>query len=213
MTTGGNINTISIGTSDVIRNFVDGFFTSQVTLTVPANKSTININAINGYAGAIPFSWPSLSLAVGTNYNLIVALDAGFSQQIINTTVTNGLILPTVTSVQAGSNFFPGTTYYWEVCASSPVTSLYSAAGSFTIQSSQNFALVSPANGAYNVPVNPLYTWTAAPGAVSYQISLAEDPTFTILTLEPYFYQPVLPGYGFSQEQRHLLRESPWRNG
>jgi len=39
----------------------------------------------------------------------------------------------------------------------------------------------SPAIGAYNVTIDPMFTWGAVGGAIRYEIALSEDPTFTII--------------------------------
>jgi hypothetical protein len=126
-----------------------------------------------------------------------LSLDSAFTQVVGEGTKTStgGTVTMIVGSGATDINysFFPGTTYYWRVKVSAPLTSKWSTTRSFAFESSNTFALVSPANGAYNVPVKPLYTWTESTGATSYEISLSDDPTFTILnwshTTTNLFYQ------------------------
>jgi hypothetical protein len=39
----------------------------------------------------------------------------------------------------------------------------------------------SPVIGAYDVSIEPMFTWGIVPGAIRYEIALSEDPTFTII--------------------------------
>jgi hypothetical protein len=39
----------------------------------------------------------------------------------------------------------------------------------------------SPVVGAYDVSINPTFTWSVVPQAIRYEIALSEDPTFTII--------------------------------
>jgi hypothetical protein len=39
----------------------------------------------------------------------------------------------------------------------------------------------SPNIGAYDVAIEPMFTWGAVPGSIRYEIALSEDPTFTII--------------------------------
>ena len=53
--------------------------------------------------------------------------------------------------------------------------------------------LSSPQVGGYNVSIQPTFTWTVAPGAIRYEIALAEDPTFAIIewsyNVDDFFYK------------------------
>lgn len=44
-------------------------------------------------------------------------------------------------------------------------------------------AINTPTIGATDVSIEPMFTWAAVPGAVRYEISVADDPSFTFLTL------------------------------
>jgi hypothetical protein len=44
-------------------------------------------------------------------------------------------------------------------------------------------AINTPTIGEANVSIEPMFTWAAVPGAVRYEISVADDPSFTFLTL------------------------------
>jgi len=41
--------------------------------------------------------------------------------------------------------------------------------------------ITSPDIGAYDIPVSPMFTWDAVPGALRYELTLSEDPTFAII--------------------------------
>ncbi len=74
----------------------------------------------------------------------------------------------------AGTSYAPGTlsagtVYYWQVAAKNSGGSTASATWSFTTQVAAP-ALTAPANGAKDVSLTPTLTWTASPGATSYDV-------------------------------------------
>ena len=50
-----------------------------------------------------------------------------------------------------------------------------------TVPPSPTVTISSPEIGAYDIPVNPMFTWDIVPGALRYELTLSEDPTFAII--------------------------------
>ncbi|MGA9116136.1 MAG: T9SS type A sorting domain-containing protein [Bacteroidota bacterium] len=102
-----------------------------------------------------------------------------------NPNFTTGVVLDdstvTATSRQVGP-LANNTLHYWRVTAKNAAGyGPSSATWSFTtvIALPAAPALVSPANGAQNIPLNPMLTWNAAPSATSYRLQVATDSAFT----------------------------------
>ena len=73
----------------------------------------------------------------------------------------------------------PGTTYYWRVRATEPMLSPWSIAKSFTTSlGSEALELMSPKAGADDVPLAPVFQWSAVPGAESYEMMVSTDSRF-----------------------------------
>ena len=154
-------------------------FTTQLqpppapTLSSPANGQT-----------GVPVN-PTLSWSVGgggggLTFRLQVATDPSFANQVVNdSTVTN-------LSRQVGP-LQNSTQYYWRVTAKN-------LAGWGPTSSAWNFttlpaaptapALVSPPDGAQNVPLVTTLTWNAAATATSYRLQLARDSAFTVIAVD-----------------------------
>lgn len=76
----------------------------------------------------------------------------------------------------------PATTYYWRVRASAPVLSPWSDKWYFTTildTEVANIRLESPAAGAINVPVKPVFQWAAVVGADAYELMVSPEADFT----------------------------------
>ncbi len=141
------------------------------TLTTPANGAT-------GQATQPSFTWSAVADA--TSYDLDVATDSGFSNIVFS---ADGL---TATNYTPPTPLSGGTTYYWRVqaqgdCGSSP----YSTTFSFTTQVAVPGApaLLAPANGATNQPLQPTLTWNAVSGATSYSLQVATDAGFSNIVI------------------------------
>jgi fibronectin type 3 domain-containing protein len=83
---------------------------------------------------------------------------------------------PTATSVSV-SGLTPGTTYNWQVSAKNNAGESAPASSSFTTlvaPPSSAPAIVSPANGASNVPIEPTLQWSAVAGAKTYTLEVSE---------------------------------------
>lgn len=71
-----------------------------------------------------------------------------------------------------------GIKYYWRVRALH-VSGTSAWTDSWTFTTSNNVTLVSPANGAVNVPLSPPLTWTAITGIAGYEVQFNENNDFT----------------------------------
>ena len=75
----------------------------------------------------------------------------------------------------------PDTTYFWRVRSESPVEGPWSERWSFTTlltAEPQAPRLTAPAAAAENVPITPVFQWSAFAGADKYEIMVAEDNSF-----------------------------------
>lgn len=80
----------------------------------------------------------------------------------------------------------PGITYYWRVRACSPVYSQWSESLCFsTVLDIRETTLKpeSPVPGAADVPVQPLFQWTAAQTATAYELLVSRDVGFSSLSV------------------------------
>lgn len=80
----------------------------------------------------------------------------------------------------------PSMTYYWRVRAGSPVFSPWSTARTFTTPMDTEAVTLlpdSPVPGAADVPVQPVFHWTAVMGAEAYELLVAEDIDFSQLAI------------------------------
>jgi hypothetical protein len=118
-----------------------------------------------------------------------VSLDSAFTQLIKDITYTPSpsttdpivVVLGPYQSGVAQYSFAPGTTYYWRVQATTPLESAWSATMSFAFSSLDTpFGLVSPIVGQANMGIQPILTWTAYKGAIWYEVTVSEDPSFAI---------------------------------
>jgi hypothetical protein len=50
-----------------------------------------------------------------------------------------------------------------------------------TVPPSPSVTISSPELGAYDIPITPMFTWETVVGAVRYELTLSEDPTFAII--------------------------------
>ncbi len=137
----------------------------------------------NGATG-VPVS-PTLTWSVGgggggLTFRVQVATDAGFSNQILDDTTVTAL------SRQIGP-LQNSTQYFWKVTARNLAGwGPASAAWSFTTISAAPPApgLVSPPDGAVNIPLVTTLSWNAAATATSYRLQLSRDAGFTQIALD-----------------------------
>jgi hypothetical protein len=127
------------------------------------------------------------------------------------------------------ANLIPGKTYYWRVRVIDPLLTPWSEVRSFTIGEREvitgipevepePFDVVSPSRGASDIPVQPVFVWTAVEGAESYELMVAEDKTFAIIewshTADTNFYQgDEVLAYGTTYYWRVRVAKGEWANG
>jgi hypothetical protein len=156
----------------------------EITLRKPASGFTNLINATNGLAYDMAFSWERPSEA--TEYELQIAYDKNF--YIIITKVTVATEEPTICVLvgpsQTGDarvNFMPGTTCYWRVRTTQPLYSLYSETRSFTTEPIGALVpgLLTPANGSTDISRKPSFSWDPISGTSEYHFVLSDNATMT----------------------------------
>jgi len=113
--------------------------------------------------GATEYTW---QLDYDTDFSTI---PAGFEEN----TGASSARLPTLDT---------DTTYYWRVRATQPVLSRWSAKWSFTTTLGHTVVapeLLNPKAGVNEVPVKPLFQWSAMAGADSYELMVSTSYSFT----------------------------------
>jgi len=181
----------AVKTNDVnkLYSYIDVMAVAGPTLAAPADGYSNPVNNVTGRANEIAFSWSRLSNA--TQYDLQIAYDDSFTEMVSGID-TGTKSMPTVVIAvgpdrngatdPAGAqvNFMPGTTYYWRVKATAPLTSPYSEVRTLTIQPGSALvpAIGSPANGATISSSNPAFSWSPVSGATMYEFQLAVSTNF-----------------------------------
>jgi hypothetical protein len=170
-------------------SFADPLNTGGITLTMPATDTSVPVNPLSGRAYDMTFSWNRFSSDRIITCDIQVATDPAFNARIVDawrtniTTDTISAIIGPTGLIQ--SAFMPNTTYYWRIRVSGitdgPWYSPWSETRSFTVEGEIGFAIVSPDIGATGVALTPSLSWTEYAGAISYEVAVAEDPTFAIL--------------------------------
>ena len=157
-----------------------------VTLTSPPNQAPGIGTIINYTISTISLDWETLSGA--TDYEWQLDYDTDFSTvPFEDDTKASSAQLPALE---------PATTYYWQVRATEPVLSPWSAKWSFTTcmgSEATGPQLLSPEAGASEMPLKPIFQWSAIAGAENYELIVSTDASFenpTILKAGDY----ALPG-------------------
>ncbi|MCK4274344.1 MAG: hypothetical protein KAW90_05580 [Dehalococcoidales bacterium] len=163
--------------------FDDNVALAGPALIGPTNGTRVNIaSPLTGVPANVNFTWERMSLATG--YYLFIALDDGFTEMIGPPLPVGTVALPnaysTVSSIQPGSSFLPGTTYYWRVATYLPLSSSFSETRSFVVQPTAASVptIASPENGGTIDSLSPAFSWTPAAGATMYQFQLSATPDF-----------------------------------
>ncbi len=139
-----------------------------IQLTVPQLVSPAN-NATN-IAANTSLVWSVSANANG--YEIEIALNANFT----NPTTYN------IMSISQAVTLTANTKYYWHVRAKANANNIsaWSAAYSFTTKSQLlPPSLVTPADNSTNVPTITVLSWNLVINAVSYNIEIANDNTFS----------------------------------
>ena len=137
---------------------------TAVVLVSPANGAT-------GVALNPTLEWQSVATATG--YEVEVSTSSTFATTVFSGTTTN------LTQALSGLNY--NTTYYWRVRAlRGTEQGPWSAVWSFTTEQQPLTAvvLVSPANGATGVAINPTLQWQSVATATGYEVQVSTSNTF-----------------------------------
>jgi titin len=142
---------------------VDQIRPATPRLSTPATG--INIAALRP-----ALTW--LAAAGASQYELVVATDASFSNVVLNQPLARTVLTYSPTAAQALQY---GTTYYWRVRAGSGtgLWSDWSIARRFTVTIQK-----SPANAAFVTTNRPVFTWVAAAGATNYDLQWSSTSNF-----------------------------------
>jgi hypothetical protein len=115
------------------------------------------------------FSWGAVGGAA--TYNFVLSTSSTFAAAGNVFTAS-----PTTNGVVVAKTLAYNTTYYWEVQSVDSTGALKSAfTTSFFTTALQATPDLTPALGAQGVGLTPTFTWTAVPGAGSYEFALAQE--------------------------------------
>jgi len=149
--------------------------TQPVSLTWPLNQAP-GIGVITGGTVAnVSLDWEPLSGATSYQWQLdddndFSSIPPGFE----GTVTASSVRLPVLQ---------PAATYYWRVRVIGPVLSLWSAKWSFTTSLGGGIVapqLESPEAGARDVPLSPVFQWTAVAAAEGYELLVSGEADFLI---------------------------------
>jgi len=142
-----------------------------VSLVSPFDRATGTGTVDDGVIGGIRLDWQPLAGATRYQWQLSDSDDfSSVTAEFDGTTGASSVSLPELET---------DSTYYWRVRACQPLLGCWSAAWSFTTSldggSIAAPLLESPEDGAVNVPLNPLFQWSAVAGADGYELVASED--------------------------------------
>ena len=137
-----------------------------VTLVAPSDNAA-NVTA------APTLKWNSAANATG--YAVQVSTSASFAATVVNAAAAADTLTVFLNA---------GAKYYWRVAGTDVNVAGPWAADSFTTTAAAPPApsLVSPLNGAINVPLNTSLVWNRSGGAVTYHVEYANDAGFMFIT-------------------------------
>jgi photosystem II stability/assembly factor-like uncharacterized protein len=164
----------SVDTVNTILLTFNDTLTSAVRLVSPENEALGAGNIMDNTVKNVIIDWETLEGAAG--YEWRCDNDNDFSS------IPDGFEAVTPASSARLPALEPATTYYWQVRVSTPVTSPWSEKRSFTTTMAPyapSVILEIPSPGASDVPVKPVFQWTALEGAVTYELVVARDADFT----------------------------------
>lgn len=156
-----------------LMTFRDGLTATVRLISPPDNAAGIGA-LINDMVSNISLDWSAVDGA--TSYQWQLDYDTDFSSVpsgFEGNTRASSARLPTLT---------PSTRYYWQVRATLPVPGPWSEERSFTTTldtGSPALGLQSPKAGADGIRLQPLFQWSAVPGADAYELLVATDADFT----------------------------------
>ena len=163
--------------TDSINNMLLTFndtLTVPIELIAPENMAPGTGNVIDKTIRNVTIEWEKAEGA--TRYKWRCDNDSDFSSipdGLEDTTASNSVQLPALE---------PATTYYWQVRASSPVQGPWSEKRSFTTTMTAETAslkLEIPSAGASDIPLKPVFQWSALGGANAYELLVSSNANFT----------------------------------
>ncbi|MCF7635676.1 MAG: BNR/Asp-box repeat domain protein [Dehalococcoides mccartyi] len=193
--TGATGATKLIGIAAPGANMLYGIF--GASLYVYTDKMAVPVTNVQATAttDSIKVTWDALNVdntGVTVRY-FVVVTDATTAYKVaytvsaadVNQTSTAGITSLTATFKNGVGGFIVSedTVYQVSVWAVDPVMSFVGTASVSTQPQPLTYTVnLMPTNGASNVPVNPVFAWDSVSTAVSYDLVLSTDPTFTDAT-------------------------------
>lgn len=165
----------SIDTTNLrLMTFIDSL-AQPVSLESPHNQAS-DVGTINdGAIEDVKLDWQTLDGA--TSYQWQLDDDNDFSS------ISEGFEKITTASSARLPDLEPDTTYYWRVRAKKPLLSPWSEKWFFTtgLESETLAAPIpeSPEDGAIDIPVQPLFLWSAVDEADDYELMVSGNPDFS----------------------------------
>lgn len=153
------------------------------TLWAIPNPPTL-ISPVNGATNvstAPLFHWSAVPGVI--KYRLQVSYNLSFTSLAFDTAANS------MTQMTPTYSLIPGATYYWRVNDSDATGRSYvwSTIDSFTVIAQPPApVLISPINGAVNVPLLPTFTWNASTGATNYLLQVSTVSDFSSLVFSGY---------------------------
>ncbi len=171
-----HIRITHLTTGQMDSNYYPFEIISQVAIPTP-------VFPVNGQLDAPTnplLSWDLVSGATG--YHLQVSTDPGFSSYLVN-------LIGTPSNSYRMSGLQPFSTYYWRVATQSDMgDGPFCDDHSFTTGQITELPavpqLVSPANYATSLPMNPSFSWTSSYLAESYRIQISTSPYYSTIAQE-----------------------------
>ncbi len=162
-------------TPDVVTDSIDAIWTYEDTLAAPVVLISPADGATGEETDEVTFEWEALNEDTVTNYRLKLNEKEDFT----------GPDLGEAVEIEDDTEFTfydldSGTTYYWKVAVTDPVSSRYSEVWSFRTKVGKAEAPVEvrPLPGAQDVILEPTFNWKAITGAATYEIEVATDADF-----------------------------------
>lgn len=160
-----------------------------VQLTSPTAAAGGLGDFTSGTVSGIDLRWQPIS--GGSGYEWQVNDSAGMSAPLLNGTTSASTIRLNLLE--------PNMTYFWRVRAVTPVPGPWSEKRSFTTTLGGTVTvpeLITPAPGASDLGLRPIFQWHPVRGANEYNLMLAADSGFTV----PIINQKDIPGNAWQSE-------------
>jgi hypothetical protein len=159
-------------TNSRLMTYIDSL-TEPVTLSSPQDKAQGVGIIVNNTISDVTLDWKAAKGA--TEYQWELDYEKDFSS------VPSGFEGDTEASQTKLPALEPATTYYWQVRATEPVFSPWSDKWSFTTSLGSEIVaptLYTPEAAASDIPLRPIFQWSAIAGADSYELLVSTDAAF-----------------------------------